>query len=71
MHVASFESDRVHILGILESSAIHEIANHIQGNLGLVRGNHVPSVVHLQKSQSLGRTGKSLILPAVFFGTIE
>jgi hypothetical protein len=59
------------MLGFLESSAIHEIANHIQGNLGLVSGNHMSSVVHLQKGQSLGRTGKSLILPAVFFGTIK
>lgn len=59
------------MLRFLESSAIHEIANHIQGNLGLVSGNHVSSVVNLQKGQSLGRTGQSLILPAVFFGNIK
>jgi hypothetical protein len=59
------------MLGFLENSAIHEIANHIQGNLGLVSGNHMSSVVNLQKGQSLGRTGQSLILPAVFFRNIK
>jgi hypothetical protein len=33
----------------LESSTLDEIGNHIQGDLRLVSGNHVASIVHLQK----------------------
>ena len=45
-----------------------EYLQHIQSNLGLIRGDHMTSIKYLKEGQSLGGTCQSLTLPIMFLG---